>query len=488
MRKYIIVFTALIFFISCTDHRTPLVKSDYKKLTSYNDMINFIKELSNNSDLMELDTLALSTKGRAIPFLRVSLDKFGSDSNKIKVMIFAQQHGNEHSGKEAMISIVKRIYESKMTYLLSKFDLILIPQINPDGSEKDERRNGNNADLNRDHLVLSQPESIGLHKLFHKYKPEVVLDVHEYRPFSKSWEKYGYQKNWDVQFGTLTNINVAETILDFQRNEFIPFIKEYLENRDITFNQYVVGGPPNEERMRYSTIDINDGRQSFGILNTMSFILEGLNGRTALENIEHRTESQVKALLGFLEFVYENKDQIKKIVETNREELSRDNYRVSIRMEHVKGSTEKHLTFLDFKSDNDTTLLIENFHEKVISKLDVEKPKGYLIPKNLEIMKKWLDNHSIEYSDNNLLQHVYEYEIQQIINSVDEELDNSFPEVVKKPKQILSSDYFYIPSNQLHSNMLVLALEPQSQIGLMQYEEFRQFLVSDKSYKILRLE
>ncbi|MDZ7762884.1 MAG: hypothetical protein U5K00_00445 [Melioribacteraceae bacterium] len=48
------------------------------------------------------------------------------------------------------------------------------------------------SDLNRNHLILTEPETIGLHKLFNEYHFEVTMDVHEYYPFGKSAEEYGY--------------------------------------------------------------------------------------------------------------------------------------------------------------------------------------------------------------------------------------------------------------------------------------------------------
>ncbi len=489
MKKYLSLILFAFLLVSCTNHQTPLEISNFENLTSYDELFSYVDELSSNTKLMFLDTLAISVEGKAIPFLKVSSNEFGKDTNKVKVLIFAQQHGNEHSGKEALIAITKRIYESKMTYLLNEIDLLLIPQMNPDGSDKDKRRNGNDADLNRDHLILSQPETIGLHKLFAKYYPEVTLDIHEYRPFSKAWEKYGYQKNWDEQFGVLTNINISKDILKSQKNEFIPYIKKYLEEREFSFNEYVVGGPPNENRMRYSTTDINDGRQSFGILNTYSFILEGLNGRTALDNLQHRTEAQIRGILGFLEFVYKNKSEIKTKVKLARNSLLNDSSIVAIRMEHVKGEFPKYLSLLDLNIKKDTTFLVENFDGKVISNLDVEKPKGYLIPKNVDIIKSWLENHKIIFEENYNFESIYQYEVKDFIESTDEELDNIFPKVEKyKITKVTKDEFYFIPINQIHSNMLVISLEPQSQYGLFQYEEFRNILLDGNKYKILRIE
>ena len=78
---------------------------------------------------------------------------------------------------------------------------------------------------------------------------------------------------------------------------------------------YSPGGPPEIEYIRHSTFDINDGRQSFAIQNTFSFIQEGLNGKDRYsDNIKHRAESQMLGMLGLLNYAYNNCKKIKKLV------------------------------------------------------------------------------------------------------------------------------------------------------------------------------
>ncbi|MGB5850321.1 MAG: hypothetical protein WBH40_17665 [Ignavibacteriaceae bacterium] len=70
--------------------------------------------------------------------------------------------------------------------------------------------------------------------------------------------------------------------------------------------------------MRHSTYDINDGRQSFGILNSFSSIQEGLNCKDSIDNIKMPVERQAPGMIGFLEFVYLNKNVIKSTVFSER--------------------------------------------------------------------------------------------------------------------------------------------------------------------------
>ena len=96
----------------------------------------------------------------------------------LTVLISCQQHGNEPSGKEAALELARELVVDDGG-LLDHMDLILVPQINPDGAQAGTRRNAADADLNRNHVMLSEPETTALHDLFLDWMPEVTLDVHE---------------------------------------------------------------------------------------------------------------------------------------------------------------------------------------------------------------------------------------------------------------------------------------------------------------------
>ncbi len=478
LSKLTTIFFLFVILISCGRKiQTPLENSDFTRLTSHKELFEFVKEAETSSPLITMDTLGLSAGGKIIPYLKISQTEFGEDTSKIKVLIFAQQHGNEQVGKEASLILLSKIVNREFDDIFTKIDLLLVPQMNPDGSDADKRRNGNDEDLNRDHLVLSQPETQALHKLYQKYKPQVTLDVHEYNPYSKSWMEYGYIKNADVQFGGCTNPNVSAELIEIQKKKFIPFIEKYLAEKKVTFQEYILGGPPEIERMRYSTVDINDGRQSFGILNSLSFIMEGKNGRDSKDNLKYRSMSQSEALAGFLKFVFLNSEEIKTKVESAKLKLRKVNVndKTIIRMEHFPNGEKLSLNLKSTFTGRDTNVAVNEFHPVVESTLIVNNPTGYLISKSHPKLKSFLDKHSIEYSEYlPVKDHIVKaYRFNLVKETIDEELKNLYPEVVKETVEIKKPEnYYYVPVNQIASNLLVTAFEPQSMLGLLQYEEF----------------
>lgn len=473
---------------------TPLQKSDYKKITSHADISQFIKEVDEKSDMIKSEVITKSVEGRELFAVYFSKDGFGKDESKIKVLIFAQQHGNEQSGKEGALLLINELLKPENEYLFDKIDFVLVPQMNPDGSEKNQRRNGNNMDLNRNHLILTEPETIGLHKLFNKYLFEVTMDVHEYAPHGDEYREYGYRHNDDEELGVNTNINIDEKIRTMQKKVYLPYIEKYFKDRNFSYFEYIPGGPPEIDYIRHSTFDINDGRQSLGIQNTFSFIQEGLNGKDVyVDYIKHRAEGQMTGMLGLLEFAYNHKDEIKNLVKTEREKLisNKVSDKVAIQLDHFADGSKLQLPLLSYYSNNDTVITVSDYRPIVKSIYDVERPKGYLIPKSLKEIVDWADRHELTYSDYKKSDDdkIEQYFISGI-DSMDFERDiivNPTVEVDPIKNDLVEADYIFIPVNQLRNNMIVIALEPKSELGLVTYKQFEHLLKKGEIFPILRL-
>jgi hypothetical protein len=473
---------------------SPLEKNNYTKPTSYEELSNFVYALDQSSDLLTVEIIGKSVENRNLYVMKFSNSEFGADKSKIKVLIFAQQHGNEQSGKEGALLLAKELLEPKNKYLFDKIDFALVPQMNPDGSEKNKRRNANDMDLNRNHLILTEPETIALHKLFNQYLFEVTMDVHEYAPYGDTWKNYGYRFNNDEEVGTNTNINVSGEIRTLQKKEYLPYIKKYLNDRNFSFFEYSPGGPPEIDYIRQSTFDINDGRQSLGIQNTCSFIQEGLNGKDNFaDNLKKRTEGQMTGMLGLLEFSYNHKDEIKTIVEKEREKLVTNKVlqKVAIQLEHFFDGSKLELPLLSYYSNTDTVVTVTDYRPVVKSIYDVERPKGYLVPKRFNEIIEWADRQALKYSNYKISDgdRIEQYYISKI-DSMDFERDIVVNPIVSTNEvsyKICEDEYFFIPTNQLKNNLIVIALEPKSELGLITYKKYEHLLKAGDSFPILRV-
>lgn len=495
--KIVLVFLCsfLIYTgISAQQLISPLEKNKYQKVTSYDELTEFVKLLDENSDLLKVEVFGQSVQGRNLYALKFSSSEFGKDKSKIKVMFHAQQHGNEQSGKEGALLLAQALLQPENKYLFDKTDFVIIPQVNPDGSEQNKRRNGNDMDLNRNHLLLTEPETVALHRFFDTYLFEVTMDVHEYSPYGGDWEKYGYRKNADVTLGVTTNPNISEKIREISNVEAFPYWAKYVSVNNFSSFVYCPGGPPEQDYIRHSTFDINDGRQSYGIQNTLSFIQEGLNGEdNFVANIKHRAEGQMTGMRGMLEFIYLHKAEIKKLVAADRKALAsgKANRKVSIQSEHVNNGEKLTIPLFSYSTKKDTVVIVNDYRPVVKTLTDVQKPAGYLIPKQNKELVEWVGKHALIVAEfkKQKGQKIEQYFVKSI-DSIDFERDiviNPIVETREFKGGIAAADYLYIPTAQLKSNLIVLALEPKSELGLVTYKQYAHLLKGGEMYPVLRM-
>jgi hypothetical protein len=199
-------------------------------------------------------------------------------------------------------------------------------------------------------------------------------------------------------------------------------------------------------------------------------------------------------MIGLLKYSYDHKDEIKNLVATEREKLitNNSNDKVAIQLEHFADGTKLQIPLLSYYSNEDSLITVDDFRPVVKSLFDVERPIGYLIPDTLTEIKNWADNQNIKYYNKITgdYRNIEQYFVTDI-DSIDFEGDITVNPglMIEDVTDIINlSDYFFIPVNQLQNNMIVIALEPKSELGLVTYKQFEHLLQTGKIFPILRVQ
>jgi hypothetical protein len=218
-----------------------------------------------------------------------------------------------------------------------------------------------------------------------------------------------------------------------------------------------------------------------------------MNGKDGLtENLQRRAEGQMTGMRGMLEYVYTHKKQIKSLVAIEREKLNSgvSNEYVSIQSEHIRDGQKLHIPLFSYYSGADTVVTVNDYRPVVRSLSDVKKPAGYLIPVHLTELVDWTGRHSLKPAP---FTKPGAYKIEQYfiksIDSIDFEGDIVVnPQVVVRELQgaVSANDYFFVPTAQMKGNLLVLALEPKSMLGLITYRQYAHLLRNREPFPILR--
>jgi hypothetical protein len=531
----VIVLCVLVLSLSILAQTvlTPGEKSKYTQYTQNEDIGLFLSELSFVSKELQVEVIGKSYGTRQYEpedlYLCILTEEGirrpeDLNRNRPTFLLVASQHGNEQSAKEAALKILRDLAVGELKPLLNHLNVLIIPQANPFGNRFDQRRNGQDLDLNRDHVKLEAPEVRALHRVFRVWLPEMTLDVHE-----KGDDYYR------VSIGCVSNVNIHPSLQTFSRDTMLSEVEKALGEKEITFKEYLVtqrmgidssagvtyrpeDSGSRESMMRYSTTDLNDGRNSFGIYETFSFIQEGAS-RHDIDTLEARSNWQYYGIRFLMDSAARHGEAILSSVRDLRGELMakakvyREDDLVHLSMLYAREKSQPTLTIRRFvrtaspargvlmvdKKAGDTLTsadiaplpssaeygveeeVVLNWFPAVEPIKSVTRPLGYIVPAGLKDVVRNLFDHGIEVGifTQDVYLEVETYQISDIIAAEYDYLPPQALEVEKKNIQavVKKGDYF-ISCAQPASNLIPCLLEPESQYGLIRYWSFN--LVPEK--------
>jgi hypothetical protein len=525
----LVFFVVLIPFISGADVvKTPAEATNYMQYSQNEEIASFLSRLAHLSKEAVVQTIGQTKEARDYPSKDLYLciiSEEGVDCpqklnrSKPTFLLTAAQHGNEQSAKEAALWLARDLALGELKPLLKKVNFLLMPQANPFGNWLNQRANEQDLDLNRDHVKLETPEIEAIHRVFRSWMPEVTIDVHE-----KGDDFYR------VSIGCVSNANIHPSLQEFSRNKILTEVSKALEKRRITFFEYLVSQPMGinssagvryiseetagrERVLRYSTTDLNDGRNSLGIYETLSFIQEGAS-RHDLESLRDRTRWQYFGIRCFAESIAAHAEEILSLVRGLREKLVErvkvfsDGDLVHLSMDYVRNEKEPQLILKRFERSESPYRgilkvdkkagdplssgeigpypypseykvvedVIKNWLPDVKPTLSVPRPLGYVIPaKHLDVIETLLRHDiQVEMFDKDLPLEVESYQVTNVVPSKYDYLPPEKIEVEKvKIQSLVKKGDFYVSCGQPAANLIPCFLEPQSQYGLIRYWNFK---------------
>ena len=151
-----VLLLAIPIFVSSAPTDNSVVLDKYH---SHDELVNTLKTLADKYDFVKKYDIGRSVEGRTIPCLKfVTVEP--RPLLKPMVKFLANMHGDEAVGRELMLALSQYLAENygkdkRVTSLLDKVEVHIVPTLNPDGFEKKAffvdsvRGNANGVDLNR---------------------------------------------------------------------------------------------------------------------------------------------------------------------------------------------------------------------------------------------------------------------------------------------------------------------------------------------------
>ena len=117
---------------------TPNQNVSLEGFENYEQLTAKLQQIEKRSKgLVEIESVAVTNQGRDVWLVKVG------DPKNTPVLIMTQQHGNEPHGTEAAIDVIKTLTSGAGRSILDELYVLIIPRVNPDGSEFPTRGNTN---------------------------------------------------------------------------------------------------------------------------------------------------------------------------------------------------------------------------------------------------------------------------------------------------------------------------------------------------------
>lgn len=121
--------------------------------------------------------------GRSVEGRSINMFSFGS--GKTKLLLWSQMHGDEATATAGLLSVfhfIAQNFDSPFVQsIYNNLSIHAIVMLNPDGSERYQRRNVQGIDINRDAQRLASPEGQILKNMNDRIKPDFGFNLHDMR-------------------------------------------------------------------------------------------------------------------------------------------------------------------------------------------------------------------------------------------------------------------------------------------------------------------
>jgi hypothetical protein len=190
---------------------------------NYHNDAALTKELQDiaalHPDLVSLESIGKSVEKRNIWMLEISGEN-RSDEGLPKLLYVANMHGDEVVGRELMLYLSRHLtanysLDSRIKNLVDHARIFIVPSLNPDGFEKEQRYNADDVDLNRDFPDFTSdnhdtPEGRAI-------ETEAMMSLHQKHHFILAANFHGgevcFNMPWDTKYNDRADQRFGDDLL-----------------------------------------------------------------------------------------------------------------------------------------------------------------------------------------------------------------------------------------------------------------------------------
>ncbi len=376
-------------------------KKGSQEYTSQEELEAFITTLDDPKDNLYTYSIGLSYEGKNIPFIVATTDNIAGmtmeeaaevirKDGKPTVMLHAMIHGNEPSATDGALATVAELDGAYGKAWLPKVNVLIIPRVNCDGARNWTRGTKGFHDLNRDNMLVRQPETRAAHKVYNLFLPEVVLDMHEYGITGTYMSKVGFLDDAGITISGNGNNTPA-------LNGIMAEMMRYTESRGaedgLRYWEYVQTGYSDQSPLHAS--------HYYALRGSANFLVEAPSA-TGDKNTAYprRVFTQFYTAKSLIEFAAANAERLCNIVAADRKSTAEAGAKFDTTDKLILkyGQNKESYSYQRRKFNledgsviKDTTVSLRYYEVPMISR---PRPTAYIIPKSAEHISEILETAS----------------------------------------------------------------------------------------------
>ncbi len=300
--------------------------------TTHAEMKDFIASLGNSANL-GVGSIGQSKQGRDIPYLLFSAEGArglqeaarNRPVNRPVVWLIGQQHGNEPAGGEAMLALARDLASGgALSELTRQLTVVIVPRANPDGAEAFTRDTSERIDPNRDHLLLTLPETKGLYEAVRILPPDLVIDAHEFSVGGRWMAKFQALHATDFVYLRATHPLVPSGATALADEVFLPAIQAAAASAGLTAFIYQTSPTQQPEDKTVATGGNAAGiaRNTFGLGGAVSILLETRGIGIGAQGFQRRVATHYVTTIAALRAAAQDSERLVRTVAEGRRDAA----------------------------------------------------------------------------------------------------------------------------------------------------------------------
>jgi hypothetical protein len=368
--------------------RTGAELANFERITSHDELVDFLYELQSRSDRMLIRNLTTTGEGRTMPLVILGAPPTGSPataffSGKPLLFITGNVHGGERAGREGSLQLIRELAVGSARPLLDRVNVMIVPTLNPDGAENRTRANTLGYDMNRDFIVTETPEIRAiLEQVLLEWWPDVYVDVHN-----------GGAYPYHLTYQATLHPSADPQLVAFARGPMYQGVMRHMESRDMKLYWY--SGPRRDAQTgewSWQTTEPWVRKQhSYGGLQNMITLLYEIPGRWTLRE---QADNAREGMLGLVRFIADNTDQVRgTVVDARRRTIYQPADHVVIGVEQSAHPQPEQF----YVMENDQPRLVTGTNRTLyVAGATRPRPWAYAFDGNLHHVAELLRRHAIE--------------------------------------------------------------------------------------------